>query len=125
MPAVIGAGGALLLDMAYPYIPIPAGISGNPWGALAIRAAGAVGIGFAVGMVAGRKYGREATIGALLVTAYDGIKGFMAESAAAATPPASASTSNDNAAAYVGYYSAARSAGGDPRRSRMGAYVTG
>lgn len=126
VPALVGAGGALLLDFAYPYLPIPATMQTNPIAGLAIRAAGAVGIGLTVGMVAGKRYGREAMIGALLVTAYDGIKGWMATSAAASTP---AGVTNDNsstaanAAAYVGYYSAARNVGGDPRRHRMGAYV--
>ena len=125
VPALIGAGGALLLDFAYPYFPIPASLQNNPAAGIAIRAAGAIGVGVVVGMVAGRKYGREATIGALLVIAYDSIKGYMASNAAAA-PPATAMPANNNsaqAARYVGYYSAARSAGGDPRRSRMGVYV--
>lgn len=105
IPAAVGGAGALLLDMAWGKLPIPDALKSGPFAPLA-RIGLAVGVGYGVGMVAGKKYGNEAMAGALIVTAYDLIKNVVVPSIpVAAVAPAS-----------VGYYSAAKGAG-------MGMYV--
>lgn len=109
IPAAVGGAGALLLDMAWGKLPIPDALKSGPAAPIA-RIALAVGVGYGVGMVAGKKYGNEAMAGALIVTAYDLIKNLVVPSIpVAAVAPAAA-------ASQVGYYSAAKGAG-------MGMYV--
>lgn len=79
MPAAIGAGGALALDAALsfaaPYIPAAfnTGIART-----GVKLAGAVGIGMLAGMVGGKRLGEQAMAGALIVTAYDFLKPYVA-----------------------------------------------
>lgn len=91
MPAAIGAAGALALDMAWAHLPLPPTLMSGPLAPIT-RIAGAVGIGMLAGMVAGKKFGGAAMLGALTVTGYDLIKGYMTAAA-----PAPATTG-----AYVG-----------------------
>lgn len=109
LPAAIGAGGALALDMAWGYLPIPDTLKSGPLAPLA-RIAGAVGIGMAVRAIAGKRMGEEAMNGAITVTLYDLAKGYMTVAAPSAT------------GMYVGglgYSSAAQNAG----MNSMGMYV--
>lgn len=75
MPAGIGAVGALGVDLALgygsPYLPamLQSGI-----GNTIARLAGAIGVGYVVGMVGGKKFGEEAMAGAITVTLYDILK---------------------------------------------------
>ena len=119
IPAAIGGGGAFLLDMAWDRLPLPDMLKTGVAAPLA-RIGLAVGVGYAVGMVAGKKYGNEAMAGALAVTAYDLIKTYVIPSipVAAIAPPSNP--------ASVGYYSAAHGAGMGyfvPGRSGMGLFV--
>lgn len=86
VPGMIGAAGALAVDMAWARLPIPAMLQTGPMAPLA-RIGLAVGVGMAVGAVAGKSYGRQATNGAVLVTLYDLAKGFIAPTVPA-TPAA-------------------------------------
>lgn len=76
LPATVGAAGALALDMAWGYLPIPASLQTGPL-APVVRLAGAFGIGLTAGMIGGRKFGRDVTAGATVVTLYDLLKGWL------------------------------------------------
>lgn len=77
LPAGVGAGGALALDMLWPQLPLPDSLKAGPL-APAVRIAGAVGIGMIGRMVGGKRFGEEAMGGALIVTLYDLAKGAIA-----------------------------------------------
>lgn len=77
MPAVIGAGGAILTDVAMAYLPIPAALQSGVLNILT-RAAVAVGVGYAAGAVAGKQLGKEVAAGGLIVVAYSGLKQALA-----------------------------------------------
>jgi hypothetical protein len=75
VPAGIGAGGALAVDIALGYFGsyLPASLTtGLP--NVAVKLAAAVGIGAIAGAVAGKKMGEEAMAGAVVVTLYSLIK---------------------------------------------------
>lgn len=79
MPAGVGAVGAIGVDVALSYVTpmLPAMLqTGLP--RTAVRLAGAVIVGMAAGKVMGRKFGEEVTAGAITVTMYDLIKGYVA-----------------------------------------------
>jgi hypothetical protein len=112
LPAGIGAAGALALDVAWPYLPIPASWQGSAFSPL-LRIAGAAGIGFAASSLMGRKFGREVANGAMIVTLYDIGKEYLANTL---PPPAAlpAPAAADGAGVYIpglGWYSAAQDAG--------------
>jgi hypothetical protein len=75
-PAAIGALGALAVDVGWGYLPIPPSLKVGPL-AVVTRAGAAVGIGIVAGMIGGKKFGREAMLGALTVTAFDVVKGVL------------------------------------------------
>ena len=118
LPAGVGALGALALDMALQRIPLPASLQTPPFAPL-VRIAGAVAIGWGVGLVTGHKFSRQATGGALTVTIYEIARTYL-ETGTTATP---AVTSPGTAASVgedivdLGYYSAAKRAG------RLNAYA--
>ncbi len=78
VPAGVGALGALGVDLvigyASPHLPatFQSGMMLN-----AVKIAGAVGVGMVAGMVAGKKFGEEAMAGAITVTLYDIVKGYV------------------------------------------------
>jgi len=78
MPAAVGAGGALGLDVllgfATPYLP--AMVTTGPARSV-LRLAGAVGIGMLATQFAGRKVGEQVMLGAVTVTVYDVLKGLV------------------------------------------------
>jgi hypothetical protein len=76
VPAAVGAAGALGVDLLWGYLPIPASFKTGPLAPVA-RIVGAVGVGMAAGMIGGKKFGREAMVGALTVTVTDLGKGFL------------------------------------------------
>jgi hypothetical protein len=117
LPAGVGAIGALALDMAWPYIPLPAALQTGPFAPM-VRIVGAVAIGWGVGLVTGKKFSKQAMAGALTVSIYDIAKGYL-QNASAAAPPADAGTSAyvDQNVFDLGYYSAAKRAG------RLNAYA--
>lgn len=73
VPAAIGGAGALTLDIALGYIPMPAALN-NTFGRLAVKVAGAIGLGFAAGFVTSKHNARMFTAGALTVIAYGAIR---------------------------------------------------
>lgn len=75
IPAGVGASGALGVDLALGYFgaQLPASLqSGLP--NVAVKIAGAIGIGMLAGMLAGKRFGEQATAGAITVTLYDLLK---------------------------------------------------
>lgn len=76
MPAAIGGIGAVGLDVILAMLPLPAAVKTGPMKPIA-KIAGAVGLGMIAGMVAGRKFGEQVTAGAVTVTLYEMIKGFV------------------------------------------------
>lgn len=73
MPALSGAAGAVLLDIAWGYIPIPATLKSGPFQHLA-KAAGAIGLGMAAKMVTSKRNADMLALGALTVVAHAAIK---------------------------------------------------
>lgn len=67
--ALQGAGGAIVNDAAFTYIPLPAMLKSGPM-SLVTRALGAFGVGYLVSMVGGKNLGAKMTQGALTVLAY-------------------------------------------------------
>lgn len=86
VPSAIGGGGALLLDIGLAVLPIPATMK---VGAMApiVRIAGAVGIGALAGMVTSRKTANQIAAGAMTVTLYQIMRGFLARSLPAGSVP--------------------------------------
>jgi hypothetical protein len=76
IPAMVGAGGALLIDMGWGYIPIPAALQTGPLAPLT-RIAAILAAGYLAKFVAGEKYAQEFTVGGLTVTIYDLAKTWM------------------------------------------------
>lgn len=77
IPSLIGGAGALALDAAWGYLPMPAVINSNAYTAALARLMGAFGIGAVAGMIAGKRFGMEVAAGATVVTLYDVIKGVL------------------------------------------------
>lgn len=75
-PSAIGGIGAVGLDVILAMLPLPVAFKTGPMKPVA-KIAGAVGIGMIAGMVAGRKFGEQVTAGAVTVTLYEMIKGFV------------------------------------------------
>lgn len=76
-PVLIGAGGAVGLDVLMAYLPLPTTLQSG-WMNILARAAGAVALGFVAGKVAGRDVGKEVAAGGLVVVAYSGLKQVLA-----------------------------------------------
>ena len=75
-PAVIGAGGALIVDWIFGTVPLPPSLTTGIM--LPITRIGmAIGVGMLAGAVAGRATGEKVAVGALVVTSYSIIKGFL------------------------------------------------
>jgi hypothetical protein len=121
LPAAIGAGGALAMDMIWPHLTfLPESLQTGPLLPVT-RIGAALAIGFGIGMVGGTRMGRAATVGALTVTAYDMAKGYLAANAA---PPASPAASDNGTSGYapqLGWRNPARDAG--PLRYRVSGYA--
>jgi hypothetical protein len=77
VPAGIGAVSAVALDVIVAYLPLPATVA-TGWGSIAVKAVGAVGLGFLAGMVAGKRNGVLVGAGALTVVGYDAVKAALA-----------------------------------------------
>lgn len=70
MPALFGAGGAIVTNIAFGYGSsyLPASLQ-TGWGAFAVQAAVAIGIGFLAGKFMGRSDGQAVAVGGLTVVA--------------------------------------------------------
>lgn len=81
MPAAIGAAGAMGVDLAMNYAsPMLPAMLQSGIGASVARVGGAIAVGMIAGKVGGRKFGEEATAGALVVTLYNLLKPIVAAS---------------------------------------------
>lgn len=69
VPAGIGAGGALLVDLAIGNLPLPASAKQGAMLPI-VRIAGALGVGALVGLLMGEDAGQEAAAGGIVVTLY-------------------------------------------------------
>ena len=104
IPSLQAGAGAVLLDISWGYLPVPAQLKTGPFRHVA-KGAGAVLLGWAVGQVAGRRMGDTMALGALTVTAYNAIRETVGQFAPGIP---------------LGYYSAGANAGYDPQ---LGYYV--
>lgn len=77
MPAAIGGAGALGVDIALSYVPLPEWFQ-TPMGKMVARIAGAIGVGAIAAFVVPRRTAAMITAGALTVTAYGTIRDFAA-----------------------------------------------
>lgn len=73
MGTFTGAGGALALDIAWGFLPIPVNFKMGPMRHIA-KAAGAIGLGFVADMAASRKTAMDMTNGALTVILHDAMR---------------------------------------------------
>lgn len=105
VPSLQAGAGAVLLDIAWGYVPVPPQLKTGPLRHVA-KGAGAIMLGWGVGKVAGKRMGDTMALGALTVTAYNAIRELMAMYAPGIT---------------LGYYSAGANAGSDPS---LGYYVS-
>lgn len=76
VPGAIGAGGAIVTDIALGYLPLPPAFTQGLTG-FAVRVAAALAIGYAVGKVSNREAGEEAAAGGVIVAIYQGVKGYV------------------------------------------------
>lgn len=83
MPVALGAGGAILTDMAIDRLPLPINFKFGNMRHVA-KAGIAVALGVAAGMVVGKDKGTKVMAGALTVVAYDALKAMLARVAAPA-----------------------------------------
>ena len=73
VPAAIGAAGAVGIDVALAYLPIPTSLQ-TGWGNIAVKVAAAIGAGFLIGKATSRRTGAAVAAGALTVYGYDALK---------------------------------------------------
>lgn len=77
LPAGIGAGGAIAADIALAYLPLPTFLQTGIGNTIA-KILAALGVGFAVGKVAGKNNGHVAALGGLTIVAYSTLKSYLA-----------------------------------------------
>ena len=78
MPAAVGAGGALALDVAWGMLPIPAQFKTGPFIGPAVKIGGALGIGWLASMVATKRTADQVMVGAITVTIFNIARTFVA-----------------------------------------------
>jgi hypothetical protein len=122
-PAMIGASGALALDMLWPHLTfLPPQLQSGPLAPLT-RVGMAVGLGVVAGMIGGKRLGAAATVGALTVTGYDIAKGYMAANIPPPAPTVTADAMNGYAPrGRLGWASPAMMAGYAPMSGYAPAY---
>lgn len=76
VPAAYGAGGAIALNLALSYLPLP-DVLKSGWPRHVTRLAGAMAVGYAARKFLGRR-GEAVGFGALTVVVYDIVKGLLA-----------------------------------------------
>lgn len=79
-PAIIGAGGALALDIGMAYLPLPDMLKSG-WGKTLGLLIGSLGLGFVLARVpfVGRRNAQLMTAGALTIVAYNALKPLLAQ----------------------------------------------
>lgn len=80
MPAVVGAAGAMALDVGMAYLPLPAFLQSG-WGKTLGQLGGALLLGFVAGKVPfiGKRNAQIATLGALTIVAYNALRPVVAQ----------------------------------------------
>lgn len=78
IPAATGAVGAVGLDIALSYIPVPDAYK-TGWIGTGVKIAGAIGLGMLAGRFVGRERGKLFTAGALTVIAYQVVRGLASQ----------------------------------------------
>lgn len=127
MPATVGAGGGLLLNLALGYLPLPAALNTNFVKPI-VGLAGAAVIGMVGSKVAGRRAGEQMAAGAAVVVIYGVLKNII-NTAAPTLPLSDYNTIGwTNPGMPVGEYvgrAVAASPGGivQPMPAGMGEYV--
>lgn len=76
MPAAVGGGAALALDVLLGVLPLPPALKTGLMRPV-VRIGGSLGLGALAGMLGGRKLGEQIAAGALTVIAYDTLRSFM------------------------------------------------
>lgn len=117
MPAVIGASGALAVDIAWAYAPVPPNIKTGAFAPL-VKIGGAVVMGAIVSRFVNKRFGAGIVSGYLTVTAFDFIKGMVAKALPNVTL----------AGGYpydLGFYQAGQFIPGGGNMPGMGAYLPG
>lgn len=76
MPSVVGAAGALGLDVILGFLPIPVQFKTGPMRAI-VKIAGAVGVGILASNFMKRETAHQIAAGAITVTLYDVMKGYL------------------------------------------------
>lgn len=126
VPVLIGATGAIGLDVLMAYLPLPPSLQSG-WMNILTRAAAAVGIGIVAGKIAGREVGKEMMAGGLVVVAYSGLKQALAPTLGTSIKGLSGLADfGDYRPAWPGEYAVGASPNAIesmPRLSRMGAYM--
>ena len=140
VPTTVGAVGALGIDVAIGYLPLPAIVQTNAMVRNVVKIAGALGLGYLAQMVTTRKTGEEVAAGAIAVTLYDMVKGFLVNSfptlpivpTATVVIPTAAATGTTAGIGWTGpaptvgtYMSAAESGAGEDvyNYEGMGSYI--
>lgn len=77
MPAAVGAGGALALDIAWGMLPIPPMLKTGPIIAPAAKLIGAGLIGWGAGQMVNRTFGKQVLVGAVTVTVFNIVRTFI------------------------------------------------
>lgn len=78
IPALYGAGGAVALNLALSYLPLPDAVK-TGWGRHGVRIVGALGIGWLAHRFVKGKTGDAVAAGALTVVMYDIVKAALAQ----------------------------------------------
>jgi hypothetical protein len=127
LPGVIGAGGALAVDLAWPYAaPYLPVIATTGVGAAATRLALAIGVGYAGRAVGGKRFGDEVMNGAIIVTLYDVIKGYaVAAEPALFGQPAASQCATAQIAQNNRCGQCCNCCGGQCGNNQLGVYVDG
>lgn len=123
--ALIGAGGAVLTDVAMAYAApyLPASLQSG-WLNLLARAAAAVGVGYIAGKVTSRDTGKAVTAGGLIVVAYSGLKQALAPTLGTSIKGLSGLADFGDYVPYSGESAAMAGGGmGAYMQPRLGAYM--
>ncbi len=80
MPVAIGAGGALVADVALGFLPVPASLQ-TPVAKPLVKAATAITLGIVAGMLTNRSTGAKVMTGGLIVVTYDALRALIQKAA--------------------------------------------
>jgi len=126
VPALIGGGGAIGVDIGLAYLSpyLPAFLQSG-WGRILAQVGGAVGIGLVAGKIGGRDTGKAAMAGALVITAYSALRQVLAPTLGTSIKGLSglADFSDYTPTNWSGGYAVGANMGAYLGPARMGAYM--